>query len=267
MTLRAPAWTRVKAARQEIEAWYVSRSILPPAISLDDDGTCIRLAEWRFNTPELREVDRIARKHGLELAVSGSSTRPHILVYDDPRPVFPGEPEIYDPMPTSVRSTRSSAASHLSLKASPTTTRSTSPRGRCGWRSRGIWGTAGLRGITPMSLPDPNKLHPLYLIVPSALTYAGAVFGMIAAFFTQNFGTLIISMLLLSLSMAGVYLVFRRYQWGLAEKVVNYNDCEHGILLGASECPDGPWYPACPSSDQATCRKKCITKDVWGDDR
>jgi hypothetical protein len=97
MTLRAPAWTRVKAARQEIEAWYVSRSILPPAISLDDDGTCIRLAEWRFNTPELREIDRIARKHGLELAVSGSSTRPHILVYDDPRPVFPGEPEVYDP--------------------------------------------------------------------------------------------------------------------------------------------------------------------------
>lgn len=117
-----------------------------------------------------------------------------------------------------------------------------------------------------MSLPDTTKLPPLYLIVPTALTYTGAILGMIAAFFTQAFGLLIISMLLLSLSMAGVYLVFRRYQWGLAEKVVNFNDCEHGHLLSASECPNGPWFPMCLRDRSTECSKKCLAKDVWGND-
>lgn len=101
-------------------------------------------------------------------------------------------------------------------------------------------------------------------VVLTAFTYTVAIFGMIGAFFTQIFWVLVLSMALLSLSMAGVYRVFRRYRRGLAEKVVNYNDCEHGALISASECPNGPWYPACLSFDERVkCTKKCIAKDVW----
>lgn len=107
----------VKAARREIESFYASLPSgvgrpCPPEISLIDEETCIALKRWRFGTLELREIDRIARKHGLELAVVGNRTRPRILVYDDPRPVFPGEPEIYDPHANirAVRETFSSVA-------------------------------------------------------------------------------------------------------------------------------------------------------------
>ncbi len=111
------------------------------------------------------------------------------------------------------------------------------------------------------------QVDEYYPFFTTAALYTAAIIGMLGAFFSQEFWLLVVSFLLLSLSAVEIRKVFRRYQRGLAEKVVNYNKCENGILIRSLECPPGPWIPSCTSQDdRAACTKKCIAKDVWGDD-
>lgn len=80
----------LESARKEIEAWYAA---LPPRLSirmpdvLQDEGDLVRVVRWRYDLPEILAIDRIARKHGLEWAIRGSTTRPHILIYEDQSPL------------------------------------------------------------------------------------------------------------------------------------------------------------------------------------